>query len=470
MKYPIRLFVYAILALGLTLGGCQLSSKDGSVSLSLTDAPTDALNVDGVWITINQIQYHSGDSWVTVAGFEPETYNLLDLTGGVTAPLADFTLPAGKVSQIRFILDAPTQGGGSPTNPGCWISFNDETEDAPLFIPSGGQSGVKLTGAFDVPINGSVNIVADFDARKSVVVTGGAGADPRYILKPTIRLIVEDQAGRISGTATGLEEDYTYAVYAYEDGSWEASEINEDPSGTVDSPGIRFPNAVTSYTLADTDADGNADAASGTDSSEGNPGYVLAFLAAGDYQVVVARTGSLGVVEAALAGTVTVDAKGSENLVLDVTSIFASANDSPRGWQNHLATPDCNAVARKATGIKPVAFRLSSLEQYCGITPSGKITVPVRVALPPADYPVAKAQVGPGKLGLLHRPGNIFRNQKHPGRAFGTPVPEHLAGVGGVMAGAEQARIGKTGRSMVHQMNLPAPLVIYNCKYIFQRG
>jgi hypothetical protein len=108
-------------------------------------------------------------------------------------------------------------------------------------------------------------------------------------------------------------------VYAYEDGDWTESEINEDPSGTVDSPGIRFPNAVTSYTLADTDADGSAD------SSEGNPGYVLSFLAAGDYQVVVARTDGSGNIDATVAGTVTVSAKGTETLALDLTSLFAPA-------------------------------------------------------------------------------------------------------------------------------------------------
>jgi hypothetical protein len=157
--------------MALSLGGCQLFVKDGSVSLSLTDAPTDAENVEGVWITISEIQYHSNDSWITVAGFEPQAFNLLDLTGGVTAPLADFTLPAGKVTQIRFILDAPTEGAvRRPTQAAGFRSATGQL-DAPLFIPSGGQTGVKLTGEFDVPINGSVNIVADFDARKSVVVT-----------------------------------------------------------------------------------------------------------------------------------------------------------------------------------------------------------------------------------------------------------------------------------------------------------
>lgn len=305
MKHLIRLFSFALLAIALSLGGCQLFVKDGSVSLSLTDAPTDAQNIAGVWITITGIQYHSGDSWITVAGFEPAAYNLMDLTGGVTAPLADFSLPAGKVTQIRFILDVPTQGNSTPTNPGCWISFNDGTVNAPLFIPSGGQSGVKLIGEFDVPVNGSVNIVADFDARKSVVMAGG-----NYILKPTIRLIVEDQAGNIAGTASGLEAAYVYAVYAYEAGSWAESETSEDASG------IRFSGAVTSYILLDTDANGIAD------TGEGNPGYVLAFLAAGDYQVIAARTDTTGSIETVVVDTITVTAKGTETLALDVTSLF----------------------------------------------------------------------------------------------------------------------------------------------------
>jgi hypothetical protein len=38
-----------------------------------------------------------------------------------------------------------------------------------------------------VPVNGTVVVTADFDVRKAVVI-----ANSRYILEPTIKLIVND--------------------------------------------------------------------------------------------------------------------------------------------------------------------------------------------------------------------------------------------------------------------------------------
>jgi hypothetical protein len=38
-----------------------------------------------------------------------------------------------------------------------------------------------------VPVNGTVVVTADFDVRKAVVLAGSS-----YILKPTIKLIVND--------------------------------------------------------------------------------------------------------------------------------------------------------------------------------------------------------------------------------------------------------------------------------------
>ena len=158
----------------------------GTLKLYLSDAPIDAANVTGVYITINEIQYHRDGQWMTCEEFAGnQTYNLLELTGGNSTLLGEFTLPAGNYTQIRFMLDIPERGS-HPANPGCYIKFaNNSTE--PLFVPSGGQTGYKAIGHFEVPVNGTVEVTADFDARKAVVVAGSS-----YILKPTIKLIVND--------------------------------------------------------------------------------------------------------------------------------------------------------------------------------------------------------------------------------------------------------------------------------------
>ena len=156
----------------------------GTLKLYLSDAPLDAEDVTGVYITINEIQYHLDSQWITCEEFEgPKTYNLLELTDGNSALLGELTLPAGNYNQIRFILDIPEKGS-YPANPGCYIEFADNSTE-PLFVPSGGDTGYKAIGYFEVPVNGTVEVTADFDVRKAVVVAGSS-----YILKPTIKLIV----------------------------------------------------------------------------------------------------------------------------------------------------------------------------------------------------------------------------------------------------------------------------------------
>ena len=180
----------------LTGAGCgeEVSLQEegtGTLVLNLCDAPKDDAEIVGVWITIVGIQYHRDGKWVTVNDTEfegPQTYNLTALTGGVSALLGEFELPAGNYTQIRFMLDIREQG--SSNNTGCYVKLIDETT-APLFCPSGNQTGYKAVGNFTVPENGKVEVTADWDVRKGVVEAGHSG---KYILKPTIHLIVTDLA------------------------------------------------------------------------------------------------------------------------------------------------------------------------------------------------------------------------------------------------------------------------------------
>jgi len=255
--------------------GCTSSSEceeTGTLVLNLTDAPVDGADIYGVYIAINKIEVNksTGDNanWETIKTFdEPEVYNLLDLTGGEIAQLGEFELTAGQYNQIRFILNIQEQGQGPPANPGCYVQFdNEEGPTEPLFVPSGGQTGYKAVGAFEVPFNGETEVTIDFDLRKALHVTG-EGQNQRYILKPTLRLVVDSQAGNIDGTITLDANGYTdIVVFAYEDGEWNTSEADEPAEGES-----RFPNAVTSDRMDDDDNS-----------------YILAYLAYGTYDLVVA--------------------------------------------------------------------------------------------------------------------------------------------------------------------------------------
>ena len=259
MKKLILALAIILAMLAASGAGCGEAPGTGTLALYLSDAPLDAENVTGVYITINEIQYHMNDQWITCEEFEgPKTYNLLELTGGNSTLLGDLVLPGGHYNQIRFMLDIPEMGQ-NPANPGCYIEFADNSTE-PLFVPSGGETGYKAVGEFTVPINGTVEVTADFDVRKAVHL-----ASSHYILWPTIRLVVNNEAGRISGLITNNSGYTDIIVFAYEDGTWAETE-DEDPVY----PESRFPNAINSGKMCD---DGH---------------YTIPFLAAGTYDLVVA--------------------------------------------------------------------------------------------------------------------------------------------------------------------------------------
>jgi hypothetical protein len=228
------------------------------LALYLSDAPLDAENVTGVYITISEIQYHLGNQWITCEEFKgPQKHDLLELTGGNSTLLGEFTLPAGNYTQIRFMLDIPEKGP-QPVNPGCYIKFADNSTE-PLFTPSGNTTGYKAIGRFEVTANETVEVTADFDVREAVVVADF------YILKPTIRLVVNSEAGSIRGSIANNSTYTDIIVFAYEDGTWADTEANEPVY-----PESRFPNAVNSGKMCE----------------EGD--YRVPFLAAGTYDLVVA--------------------------------------------------------------------------------------------------------------------------------------------------------------------------------------
>jgi hypothetical protein len=235
------LIIIAMIILPLYFISCQKQTGTGTLSVSITDSPIDSANVTGVFITVTEVQVRTADSgWVKLTGFAgPKTYNLLDLTRGVSDALGNIDLPGGSYTQIRFLLDAPVKGSPKPTSPGCYVEFKDGTSEA-LFVPSASTSGYKALGNFTVPVNGAVSIAADFDVRKSVHATGVSSS--RLILSPVIRLIVSNQAGKIGGSVTNIPANTGIVIYAYTSGTYTAAEA-ADPASADSS---RFPNAVTS--------------------------------------------------------------------------------------------------------------------------------------------------------------------------------------------------------------------------------
>jgi hypothetical protein len=194
--------LFALLSV-LAISGCSKSTTApgfGTMSLKMTDAPGDFQQVN---LAITQVSAHLGgagaDSDSTsgwhVLRAESINVDLLTLRNGVFTTLALTQVPAGHYTQIRLKLGA-----------GSNVVIDGVTH--PLTVPSGLQSGYKLVGSFDVPTNGLLNLALDFDAARSIVLTGSG----TYLLKPTVRVLSFSTAGSITGHV--LPDSVSTTVYA----------------------------------------------------------------------------------------------------------------------------------------------------------------------------------------------------------------------------------------------------------------
>jgi len=154
--------------------------RPGKINLLLTDFPLQGNEVSKVLINIKNITVSKADGqWLTVVDFDPEggmVFDLLTLQNGTTASLGAFFLAPGKYNQIRLHLN---------TNNFIEIDLGFGPQLKPLETPSATHTGIKLVNEFEVTEDGDTTITIDFDASKSIIVTGSN----KYILKPTIRTL-----------------------------------------------------------------------------------------------------------------------------------------------------------------------------------------------------------------------------------------------------------------------------------------
>jgi hypothetical protein len=181
------LFATALATLLAACGSSSTSTSSGTAKMNvrLVDAPSPGY--DEVNIDVRTVEIASDSGWTTL-GNPNKVVNLLALTDGVYETLVDgATLPAGHYGQMRLIL-----GPNNTVKPTLGTP-------QPLTVPSGQQSGVKLSVNFDVQAGTTADVFIDIDAHKSVFVHQ-AGASNKYILRPTVRAYDKLVTGSISGT------------------------------------------------------------------------------------------------------------------------------------------------------------------------------------------------------------------------------------------------------------------------------
>ena len=198
-------------------GGTSADGGTGTVSFSLTDSTTDQYRA--VYITIVDLQIcsdraDSPDSsdndcnWMSLDPPDdmqfPLTYNLLKLVNGVTEAIGSGEFSAGEYHQVRLIIghqpELENNLLGNPHPEANYVILNDGMDTIkPLKVPSGPQTGLKLVHPFTVDAGEIKELILDFDACRSVVKAGNSG---KYILKPTIKVIEQEDKVDIEGTVT----------------------------------------------------------------------------------------------------------------------------------------------------------------------------------------------------------------------------------------------------------------------------
>lgn len=191
---PLLVVAFGLLLFSACDKDLRTSNDTAEISLRLTDAPAafDALLLD-----IRSIEFHTDETgWVSVDPIVPGVYNILDYRNGADTLLARTTLPAGRLSQVRFLL-----GDGN--------AIVVDGVEHPLDVPSGEESGLKFNVHEELVPNGSYEFWTDFDAARSIVQTGNGD----YKLKPVIRVFTQLTNGQIKGTVQPTDANpIVYAI------------------------------------------------------------------------------------------------------------------------------------------------------------------------------------------------------------------------------------------------------------------
>ena len=197
----------AVLSVALALGACSESVgvEDATrIRVLLTDAPIDYVEV--ALVDIGRVELVPADGGSRIVLSEDGTdgpVNLLELQNSTTMLLADAEIDAGSYSQLRLIVESASVELISGYN------FVGGGSVADLKIPSGAQTGIKLKlddeDGGPLALAGEMVLVVDFDVSRSFVIQGNpetpAGIKSMSF-KPTLRVVVENLAGSISGTVS----------------------------------------------------------------------------------------------------------------------------------------------------------------------------------------------------------------------------------------------------------------------------
>jgi hypothetical protein len=200
----------AAAVLAVAAGACDDSTSvpaTADIDVLLTDAASDYVSEAMVDIGAVELLGGQGGPIVLTEDGTDGLVNLLDFQNEATAILASTEIPTGTYTQLRLIVEEATVTLAEG------YEFNGGGNSMELTVPSGAQTGIKLnlSAADDeatqggVEISGDMVLVVDFDVNQSFVIQGSpdtAAGINSVSFQPTLRVVVSDIAGSISGVVS----------------------------------------------------------------------------------------------------------------------------------------------------------------------------------------------------------------------------------------------------------------------------
>ena len=259
---------------------------DATLNISVTDAPVDSVSTVMVRFSGIELTPSSGDK-VTISISPSQDVNLLSLTDGATTALAtNQTIEAGDYTSIRFLLDAT-----STSQDASYVDLLDGTR-YPLVMDSGLDGGITITKTFSVDSDGRLDLVADFDLRKSITPRTGT----LYRFSPNVRVVDRSQSGNIAGNIDSdlLPTGCNPFVYVFSGSGATLTDMSSSSNtGLVVSVPVKLNLSSNTYTYRASYLDpGNYTVALTCDGSIDNPDSTeaLVFLQSGDAVITANQT------------------------------------------------------------------------------------------------------------------------------------------------------------------------------------
>jgi hypothetical protein len=219
MKFRNLLIAIALGTLLSACGGSNGGPGTGTLNLEITDSPVDDADAVVVVFTGVEVKPVNGDvitiDYCDLAIDDVSLCKDIDLMllqdGATTDLLNDEDLPAGEYAWIRLKVytDATALDASY-----IQITTDSGSETHNLSIPSGNETGLKLVSGFTIAQGSIKRLVIDFDLRKSVLAP--PGINPLYVLKPTLRIVDQQDSATIVGDVDlellGSEQGVTSCV------------------------------------------------------------------------------------------------------------------------------------------------------------------------------------------------------------------------------------------------------------------